>query len=65
MKTSDLGLAAFIKIRDGNLKKCEGKDFIFDTDKSEDEWRVEYLNSECYRHDSELLSLKKFRNRDK
>ena len=56
---TELGLASYIKIKGNKLIRFE-KGFIFETDKTENEWRVEYLHSESYAHDSELLQLRKF-----
>jgi len=56
---TELGLAAYLRIKDAELVKYENG-FVFETDRSEGEWRIEYYNSDCYKHDSELLQLKKF-----
>jgi hypothetical protein len=56
---TDLGLAAYIKISGMKLVKYE-KGFIFESEDSEDCWRVKYLNSESYKHDTELMSLRRF-----
>ena len=60
IKIKELGLAAFIKINGGTLVSFEGRDFSFESDKTVDQWRVLYYNSCCYKHDNELLQLRKF-----
>lgn len=53
-----LGLAAFIKMNGAKLNRVEAKAFLFDSDKSVNEWRVEYHNSCCMRHDSLVCELR-------
>jgi len=59
IETRKLGLAAFIKMRDQKLLEVDNGKFIFDSDKTESQWEVEYLNSCCHRHDTELIHLRK------
>jgi len=57
---NQLGLAAFIKMHGATLIEVEGKTFIFDTDKSVSDWRVEYNNSCCMKHDALVCELRHF-----
>jgi len=72
MKTANLGLAAFMKMKGCRLLKCEGRVFIFTFDKKADmtddefngtnnlpEWEVEYMNSESREHDTILMTLRR------
>lgn len=60
ISTKELGLAAYIKINGAKFLDFQNKLFFFESDKTLDSWRVEYYNSESYKHDTELLSLRKF-----
>ncbi len=53
-----LGLAAYMKMKNCTLLKVEGGNFIFNTDRDLNDWRVEYMNSCCHRHDTELINLR-------
>ena len=59
VETRKLGLAAYIKMNGGQLVKFEQGKFHIDTDKDEQQWEVEYMNSCCHRHDTELVNLRK------
>jgi len=59
VETRKLGLAAFIKMHNEKLLEVNSGKFIFESEKSESEWEVEYLNSCCHRHDTELIHLRK------
>jgi len=59
IETRKLGLAAFIKMNNGKLIEVASGKFAFDSEKTESEWEVEYLNSCCHRHDTELINLRK------
>jgi len=67
VKVKRLGLAAYMKLNGAQfrghspLPNFKGN-FLFDTDKSLKEWEVEYLNSCCSKHDSEVMTLRKFIN---
>lgn len=60
IRVRQLGLAAYIKMVGADLLRVEEKDFIFRTDKSLNDWRVEYHNSCCMRHDSLVCELRYF-----
>ena len=60
MKTNELGLAAYVKMKGIKLLRVEERTFVFETEKSVDEMRVDYTNSDCYRHDNEVCNLRKF-----
>jgi len=57
---NQLGLAAYIKMNGADLVEVVGKSFIFSTDKQAQEWRVEYNNSCCMKHDAVLCELRHF-----
>jgi len=57
---SHLGLAAFIKMHGTTLVTVEEKKFIFESEKSLGDWRVEYNNSCCMRHDTLVCELRHF-----
>ncbi len=63
LETRKLGLAAYIKMQGGTLKGLEGgtNTFVFveTPDKSITDWEMEYVNSCCHRHDTELVNLRK------
>jgi len=57
---SELHLAAFLKAGGADFLDFRDGLFIFTSDKSELEWRVQHSNSESLRVDRELFTLKKF-----
>lgn len=59
-----LGLAAYIKMKGGKLIEYKNSRFVFESDRTESDWEVEYLNSCCHRHDTELINLRKLIRRD-
>jgi hypothetical protein len=59
VKTKQLGLAAFIRMSGAPLVEVKDKAFVFQSDKTEAEWRVEYSNSCCMRHDTLVCELRK------
>jgi|Cruoilmetagenom7_1024161.scaffolds.fasta_scaffold00637_22 hypothetical protein len=70
VETRKLGLAAYIKMRGGSLLNFEPDTNMFSfkvksesVGKSVQDWEFEYLNSCCYRHDSELVNLRKLMRR--
>ncbi|MET0462082.1 MAG: hypothetical protein ABW007_02975 [Chitinophagaceae bacterium] len=58
IKTRRLGLAAFIKMSGAQLIDVHNKEFIFESEKSESEWLVEYSNSCCMQHDAIVCQLR-------
>lgn len=60
--TNKLGLAAFMKMKGAQLITCQNKEFEFETEKSFKEWLLEYNNSCCCLHDSELMKLRALLN---
>lgn len=66
VETRKLGLAAYIKMQGGELLNFQPASNMFtfkikapSVGKSVQNWEFEYLNSCCYRHDSELVNLRK------
>lgn len=53
-----LGLAAYLKMHGVKLIKVENKTFFFESDRSEKEWRVDYHNSCCMKHDAMVCELR-------
>lgn len=53
-----LGLAAFVAMKGETLLRVENRLFIFQSEKSETEWRVEYNNSDCLKHDTLVCELR-------
>ena len=59
VKVYDMGLAAYMKLKGVMVKGIEGKSFLFDTgDVPLSQWKIDYANSCCSRHDKEILGLK-------
>ena len=58
----DLGLAAFVHINGGKLLRYDGRNFVLEVNggRTEENLRIEYLNSCCFKHDSEVMTLRKF-----
>lgn len=54
-----LGLAGFLKSKGAVLLKVENREFFFETDRVAKDWAVEYSNSCCFRHDTEVCELRK------
>ncbi|MGW8177420.1 MAG: hypothetical protein ACWGQW_01270 [bacterium] len=61
VETRKLGLAAYIKMKGGELVKYANNKFTFEVEDggTESEWEVRYLNSCCHKHDTELMNLRK------
>jgi hypothetical protein len=62
LAVNHLGLAAYIKMCGGQLLSVSGKTFTFESDRPLSDWRVEYSNSCCSRHDSILCELRQHLN---
>lgn len=67
VETRKLGLAAFIKMHGGELKSVQNETntFAFEDESGKDAtaWELEYMNSCCHRHDTELVNLRKLLRR--
>lgn len=61
--TSDIALAAYLKLKDLKLVHCTRADkFVFEFEDPEErgeEMALEFVNSECRKFDDEMRSLKK------
>jgi len=53
-----LGLAAYINMKGGQLLGMEGRKFQFESEKSEQQWRAEYAGSSEMRHDSLVCEMR-------
>ena len=60
IKTKKLALAAYIYMEVGKLHKVdkENREFYFESDRSVDEWEMDYLDSCCNKHDNKLVTLR-------
>ena len=63
VQVSNLGLAAYMKMHGAVLLDMAGKEFVFESDKSVVEWKIDYSNSCCSRHDSFVCELRTFLSR--
>ena len=63
LEVKRLGLAAFMKVNGCSLLKFNNNVFHFESDKSINDWEIEYTNSCCSKHDSEVCELRKFYKR--
>ena len=61
VETPQLGLAAYIKMKGGELLEVKNGSFRFKTYQPLKEWQMEYANSCCQRHDQELVHLRNLR----
>jgi hypothetical protein len=53
-----LGLAAYMKMKGCKLLDIRSKIFIFECEKSYQEWEIEYANSCCRMHDENVMYLR-------
>ena len=60
IQINQLGLAAYVKLKGAKLLKVENKVFHFESSRSTVDWRTEYANSECMKHDSLVCDLRNF-----
>lgn len=58
IKIRALHLAAYIKAHGGTLLDIEKDNFVFETNKTISEWRVEHASSCCRHVDRELIDLR-------
>lgn len=60
LEITDISFAAYVKMRGFRLVEAKPHRFVFDLgdDVSGDELRLEFVNSECRRHDIELCALR-------
>ena len=58
IQVTHLGLAAYIKMKGVPLLKVEDKAFIFESEQTVGQWRVEYNNSCCMKHDTMVCELR-------
>jgi|JMBY01.1.fsa_nt_gi hypothetical protein len=57
---TELHLAAYVKSHGASFIDFANGCFIFESDTTENEWRVAHSNSCCLKTDVELFTLKKF-----
>lgn len=60
IQVQQLGLAAYVKLKGATLIKVENRLFYFESDKTTQEWRELYVNSESMQHDSLVCDLREF-----
>ena len=61
LRTKKLALAAYLKMHGATFQGHQDGQFVFAQDeagKDIDAWQVEYLNSCCHKHDTELVNLR-------
>jgi hypothetical protein len=58
LKVRSLHLAAYIKTHGAVLVDVEDGQFVFESEKSIKEWRIEHSASCCRRVDKELIDLR-------
>jgi hypothetical protein len=58
IQVNALGLAAYIQMKGGRLIKVVNKVFHFESDRTAQDWRIEYTGSDCQRHDSFVCELR-------
>ncbi len=67
VETRKLGLAAYIKMQGAALQSVhsETNTFAFEDESGKDAqaWELDYMNSCCHRHDTELVNLRKLLKR--
>lgn len=63
VKVRRLGLAAYVKIKGGKFLGHYDGMFHFESDKDEEQWEIEYVNTEAYAHDLELMNLRNLMKR--
>ena len=56
----ELHLAAYMKAGGATLLDYEDENFVFNSDRTEIQWRVLHSNSEALKVDRELFTLKSF-----
>ena len=59
VKIKQLGLAAYAMMSGAKLIKVENREFVFESELTESEWRIRYNNSCCMQHDSIVCELRK------
>lgn len=57
IKTKGVGLVAYIKMHIP-LKGFKDGYFLFESDRSAEEWSLEYESSCCKKHDMEVMSVR-------
>lgn len=60
IKVRNIHLAAYIKANGGVVKGYKDGKFIFESDKTFDDWNILHSNSCCRKVDQELINLKIF-----
>jgi len=60
LKIRDLHLAAFMRYNGADFLDFKNGNFLFSSEKSENEWRVLHSKSCCRGVDGELINLRKF-----
>lgn len=58
---SELGFAAFLILKGHKLVGYSNSKFIFETEQSDSELRIEWVNSDFAKFDKVILDLKQFR----
>lgn len=63
ISTAKLGLAAYIKMSGASIDRIDPDERVFtfkdSSGKSLEDYELEYMNTCCYRHDNELVHLRR------
>lgn len=59
IKVKNIALAAYIKANGVACTGVENGHFVLASNRPAGDWRIEYINSEAFKVDQELLGLKK------
>lgn len=58
IEVGHLGLAAYIKMHGQKLLRVDERKFVFESPRPLSEWRVDYNNSCCMKHDTLVCELR-------
>lgn len=60
LRVRQLGLAAFVRMGGAVLLRVEGREFVFESPVALNEWRIDYNNSCCMKHDTLVCEMRHF-----
>lgn len=65
IRVPEVGLAAYLRLKKAKFIAYDRDtgSFVFDTDKDKNAWMVEYLGTDCYEHDKEVITMRKFKQK--
>lgn len=62
IKIKEMGLAGYLRIKNIKFLGYINDMFCFESDITADEWNIEYMNTKCFTHDREIMSLRNLVN---